>query len=90
MNGLDLSFVHPVLWIVRASRMPPAMWIVWAVHVGPAIWIIWIARIIHTRQVVTIVRHIVKAPSVRGGCRASAKQPGKQSHSIPPVCNYLR
>jgi hypothetical protein len=44
--------MHPVMWIVRASRVPPAKWIVWAVHVGPTIWIV---RAVHVGPTIWIV-----------------------------------
>jgi len=86
--------VHPAIWIVRAIRIRPAIWIIWTVHIRPAIWIIWTVHIrpaiwiiwtAHISPAVSIGRHVIRVPSVRGGCRASAKQPGKQTHNIPHI-----
>ncbi len=77
--------VHPAIWIVRAIRIRPAIWIVRAIRIRPAIWIV---RAVHIRPAVSIGQHVIRVPSVRGGCRASAEQPGKQTHNLPHICSY--
>jgi hypothetical protein len=67
--------MHPVMWIVRASRVPPAKWIVWAVHVGPTIWIVGIHKAIRIHRITNVGSPGRVAPAiVKGGAPAHAAE----------------